>query len=244
MSRKRIIGSIVLLVALFLFLPSGAYAINWRYNLQDAFRIAKSSQKPIMVDFYTEWCGWCKKLDSDTYSDPDVKKLAEEFICVKIDGDKERGLVSKYNISGYPTILFLNYEGTVVNQVVGYEGPSDFAKTMKVVLERTKKAAPVAREPEKPKPTQEKPKPTPEKPKPTQAKPTKAKVDSEFVYNGYIESTNGEIIGQVNYAGKTYFVKKGDTFDGYKVLQIDKTTLILAGKDSQLVLELRKALKK
>lgn len=237
MNKKKIGTFVVLLVALFCFMSIDAFAINWRYNLSEALKTAKSRQKPIMVDFYTEWCGWCKKLDSDTYTDSAVKKLAEEFICVKLDGDKERDLVRKYNISGYPTIIFLNPDGTVVKQVVGYEGPADFAKTMKGVLEKTKKSsAPATKIIEKIKEVV--------KPKETAKGPPKEapKVSMDFVYNGYIKSGD-ELIAQVNYQGKTYFVKKGDTFEEYKALEVDTSKLVLEGKKGRLELEFKKPIK-
>lgn len=243
MNKKKIGIFVVLLVVLFCFMSIDAFAINWRYNLSEALKTAKSQQKPIMVDFYTEWCGWCKKLDSDTYTDSAVKKLAEDFICVKLDGDKEQDLVRKYNISGYPTIIFLSPEGTVVKQFAGYLGPADFAKTMQGILEKTKKpSAPTAKITEKIKEVI-KPKETAE-PKETAKKPPKEtpKVSMDFVYNGYIKSGD-ELIAQVNYQGKTYFVKKGDTFEGYKVLEVDTSKLVLEGKNGRLELEFKKPIK-
>ena len=243
MNNKKFGIFVVLLVVFSCLMSVDAFAINWRYNLTDALETAKSQQKPIMVDFYTERCGWCKRLDSDTYADSTVKKLAEDFICVKIDGDRERGLVRKYNIRGYPTIFFLNPEGTVVNQVVGYEGPSDFARTMKGVLEKTKKSsAPTKKIIEKIKEIVK----SKETAKPAEiAKKTlkqKQTVSMDFAYNGYIKSGD-ELIAQVNYLGKTYFVKKGDTFEEYKVLEIGTDKLILEGKKGRLELEFKKPIK-
>lgn len=109
--------------------------IEWVYSLDEGLRIARQENKPIMVDFYTDWCGWCKKLDQDTYSNPEVQELAEEFVCVKVDGDSDRSSVSRYGIRGYPTILFLDSNGEEIDRNVGYAGPDELAQMMRRIPE-------------------------------------------------------------------------------------------------------------
>jgi len=246
MIRKKAICFILLLTGLFFLLPPDAYAISWRYNLLDALKTAKREQKPIMVDFYTDWCGWCKRLDKDTYGDSRVQKLAGQFICVKVDGNRNADLIGKYNIRGYPTILFLDSNGNIVQQIPGYVGPADFVKTMNIVLKSTEKSAPVPKKTEEPK------RETPKKPLPEKLKeeikeiikkPSSTKPDTDFVYNGYIKGEGEEITAQVNYRGKTYFVKKGEAFEGYKVLEVDTDKLVLEGKEGCLQLEFKKPIK-
>jgi len=48
-----------------------------------------------MIDFYATWCGWCTKLDNKTYTDKEIKELARDFICIKVDGDKSKELVTE-----------------------------------------------------------------------------------------------------------------------------------------------------
>lgn len=123
--------------ALFLLAPAkGALAINWQEDFDKAMAEAKSTGKPVMVDFYTQWCTWCKKLDSDVYTDREVGCLAEQFVCAKIDADKNRPLVVKYTIRGYPTILFLNPDGQTSKLVSGYLPAGQFAGAMKYALAR------------------------------------------------------------------------------------------------------------
>jgi thiol-disulfide isomerase/thioredoxin len=116
---------------------SDSSGIRWHSNLRTALKLAAAEDTPIMIDFFTEWCGWCKKLDTDTYSDPTVRELSERFICVKIDGDKEPALVAKYSVSGYPTILFLASSGDNVDTVVGYADPRHLSEKMNAVLKQT-----------------------------------------------------------------------------------------------------------
>jgi thioredoxin-related protein len=61
--------------------------VKW-HKFDDAIVAAKASGKHIMVDVYTDWCGWCKKLDKETYTDAAVLKvLSESYVSAKIKGD-------------------------------------------------------------------------------------------------------------------------------------------------------------
>jgi thioredoxin-related protein len=115
-----------------------AYAISWHRSLNSALRASNKQGKPVLVDFYTEWCGWCKKMDKDTYSHAGVEKEAVNFICVKVDGDKNRDLVRKYNIKAYPTTLFLNGKGVAIDRIRGYLPPDQFLPKMKSIATRYK----------------------------------------------------------------------------------------------------------
>lgn len=109
-------------------------SINWQLDYNQAISSAQSAKKPVMIDFYVNWCGWCKVLDRDTYTDPDVVKLSRQFVCVKVDGDKNDNLTSQYNITGYPTIIFLDSTSREANRVGGYEKPGPFLKDMQSAL--------------------------------------------------------------------------------------------------------------
>jgi len=111
-------------------------SIEWVYSLADGLALAQSSKKPVMADFFAEWCGWCKKLDKDVYPDPAVAALSKEFVCVKVDTDKFGQDASKYGVQGLPTIIFLNADGTVIDKIVGFSPAPDFAATMKKVLKK------------------------------------------------------------------------------------------------------------
>ena len=61
-----------------------------------------------------------------------------------------------------------------------------------------------------------------------------------FMYNGFIARSDGTIIGQINWSGKTYFVKKGDKFKDYKVIEINSKILKIENKDGQITLDYKK----
>lgn len=108
--------------------------IKWGNSLSEGLTTAKSQNKPIMVDFYTDWCGWCKKLDKDTYSNSKVQTLADKFVCVKVNGDKDKASTSKYGINGYPTIVFLDSTGKEIDRNVGYAGAEEMSQKMQKLI--------------------------------------------------------------------------------------------------------------
>ena len=132
---------IFLLVAVILAFDTKAWAISWEHDLAGALEKAKNEGKPVMADFYTDWCGWCKKLDKDVYEDAGVNRLAEKFICVKVNCELDKGAFAKYGLKGYPTIIFFNAAGGTEETVVGYRTAPVFADIMSKVLDRPPKIA-------------------------------------------------------------------------------------------------------
>ncbi len=112
--------------------------IAWVYNLDEGLKKAAEQGKPAMVDFYTDWCGWCKKLDEDTYADASVKTKASRFVAVKIDADRDEASRRKYGVEGFPTIVFLNAKGKEIHRVPGFAPPDAFLKEMDKALSKAK----------------------------------------------------------------------------------------------------------
>lgn len=106
-----------------ILLFSVAFAeIQWfEGSFADAQKVATNEM--IMIDFYTDWCVWCKRLDSDVFPKTEISKFAKEnLISIKIDAEKGEGiaLAKKYNASGFPTILFTDAGGNEIDRIVGY----------------------------------------------------------------------------------------------------------------------------
>lgn len=109
--------------------------LGWAKSYDEALKAAKD--KVVMIDFYTDWCGWCKKLDKDTYSNADVVKfLDQKIVPLKLNAEKEGAeLAKKHGVRGYPTILFVSGTGEVVGRIGGYMQPDPFLKEVKQILQ-------------------------------------------------------------------------------------------------------------
>lgn len=109
--------------------------IDWSATFETALEQASVEEKFVMVDFFTGWCGWCKVLDQKTYTDSSVVALSRRIVNVKVDAEARKEIAARYGVRSYPTILFLNPDGTVRHGLRGYLPPEKFAPVMGQVLE-------------------------------------------------------------------------------------------------------------
>ena len=99
-----------------------------------ALEQAKTEKKLIFLDIYATWCGPCKMLKRNTFSDEAAAKFFNEnFINVSVDGEKGVGpeLAEKFAIQGYPSLIVTDASGNIVLQTAGYVDASyliSFAK--------------------------------------------------------------------------------------------------------------------
>ncbi|QJB37939.1 thioredoxin family protein [Chitinophaga oryzae] len=107
---------------------------SWKELLEEA----RLQHRMIFVDVYTEWCGPCKYMDREVFTDPGVaRKYADQFIAYKLDAEKGEGvtLARKYNVGAYPTFLFLNSDGYLVHKAVGEREKMPFTQLADVAVQ-------------------------------------------------------------------------------------------------------------
>jgi len=110
-------------------------AVNWLYDWNEALDKAQNENKPIMIDFYSDRCPPCKRLDSDTYSDENLSAfLNNNFISLKSNVEKS-DLYRDYGVPGFPTIIFTLPDGTAIGGIVGYRPPDQFYQYTQEVLD-------------------------------------------------------------------------------------------------------------
>jgi thioredoxin-like negative regulator of GroEL len=125
--------SLSLVLSLLLVGGGSAEGIRWERRFDDAMLKAKAIGKPVMVDFWAEWCGWCHRLDQTTYVDPVVVGMAKDFVPVKVDtesGARASAIALKYDVSTLPTVLFLSPSGKLIYRLSGFQGPGQFPRTL------------------------------------------------------------------------------------------------------------------
>ena len=105
---------------------------------EQALEKAKASNKLIFIDAYAVWCGPCKWMSANTFTDKSVGDFYNDnFINLKIDMEKGEGpeLSRKLQVTAYPTLFFINKEGEIVKRVLGAKPPKEFLKIGKSLLE-------------------------------------------------------------------------------------------------------------
>lgn len=138
--------SIVLLVSTFAI----GQEVNW-LTFEEAVALTTTEENPkkVFVDVYTDWCGWCKKMDKDTFQNPEVAAyMNKHFYMVKMDGEGKdpitfKGKIYSFVPSGrkgyhelaaallqgklsYPTTIFLDEKMDMLSPVPGYQKPEPF----------------------------------------------------------------------------------------------------------------------
>ncbi|MFZ5468746.1 MAG: protein-disulfide reductase DsbD family protein [Myxococcota bacterium] len=106
---------------------------------EDELKRAKSSGKPVMIDFFAEWCEACKELDRDTYVAREVLAEASRFVSIKVDAtnsdDAIETLFQRFGVQGLPTVAFIDSRGQILTdpRITGFLGPEKFVLELKKV---------------------------------------------------------------------------------------------------------------
>ncbi len=163
---KKIIGTSLVVIATLSLLSMTLFddsenvveePVKW-LTFEQALEKAKTEKRPIFIDVYTDWCGWCKVMDKNTFSDPQVSKLLnEKFYAVKFNAEQHadivfQGTTFKYVASGnsgyhqlaaallnnqlsYPTVVFLNEDFGMIQPLPGYKKADEFHKIAQFIGE-------------------------------------------------------------------------------------------------------------
>jgi len=140
--------SVITLLALVLSAGTagaGAPSLQWQ-EWDSGLRDAGKSQRPVLVDVYTDWCGWCRRMERDVYSRPEVKDyLSKKFVIVKLNAESNeaaryegrswtgRSLASRFQVTGYPTTIFLRSNGEHLANLPGYIAADRFLLLLRYV---------------------------------------------------------------------------------------------------------------
>jgi thiol-disulfide isomerase/thioredoxin len=130
-----------LVFTLLLAVPGLPSKIQWEKSFDQAMEHAQAADKPLMVFFRADWCGWCHRLDRTTFQDPMVEARAERFVAVRIDTEgspREAEVVEDYEVHSVPTVLFLSRRGHQLVRVP-FQGPGQFPHTMDRALEAARR---------------------------------------------------------------------------------------------------------
>lgn len=152
---KAYIFQFTLLSSLFLLTTSfnpPAAKVNW-LTWDEAIEKSKSDANPkkIFVDVYTDWCGWCKRMDAITFNNPEVQAYMEaNFYMVKLNAEQREDIIYndrtfKFIPNGrrghhelavqllqgkmsYPSVVFLSEDVKIINIIPGFRQPKEFLK--------------------------------------------------------------------------------------------------------------------
>ncbi len=131
---KKLIVIVLLALTVLIINQSLTGAEKSWYSYREGMKLAEKEQKHIIIDFYTDWCTWCKVMDKKTFSDPEVQEfLFDHFIPIKLNAESTtetiefqgqkltpRELTSAFRITGFPSVAFLTPSSEIITVVPGF----------------------------------------------------------------------------------------------------------------------------
>ena len=112
-------------------------SLKWFDSYQAGMNAAQAQKRPVLIKFEAEWCAWCRKLDSEVFAQPQIIKALENYVCIKVDVDKQRNVALAYKISSLPRIIIVNIHNEIVGDWLGFRDAPAFSKSLKEVWEYT-----------------------------------------------------------------------------------------------------------
>jgi thioredoxin-related protein len=104
-----------------------ASGIWFKGELEEAQIEAAARGTVVMIEFYADWCNWCRRLESDTFSAPAVRRELAHIVSLRRNAEKEgAGLADRFEVDSYPTMIFLDPKGNEMDRILGYLPPDKF----------------------------------------------------------------------------------------------------------------------
>ena len=181
---NRRLTVVVLAAAMFVCSAGIAAEIPWSIDIEDALQRATENGQPVLMEFTADWCGYCKKMEKTTFTDPDVaQRISRNFVAVKVDADQNKDLVKDLGIKGLPAILIVSPDLKVIERISGFQTPEALIpKLDAVIASRPSQGRPATTVSTQNTPQrQSRPAPQPELVEPEAAKPSRpARKELEF----------------------------------------------------------------
>jgi thioredoxin:protein disulfide reductase len=121
-------------------------AFTWLHSYDEAIAHAKAEGRPVIIDFWAEWCVACKELDKIAWSQEPVKQAAARFVALKLDGtdadDAFTAIAERFGVVGMPTVIFLDGRGREVpDRVIGAISADEMVRRLESVDRACEKLA-------------------------------------------------------------------------------------------------------
>jgi FKBP-type peptidyl-prolyl cis-trans isomerase 2 len=106
----------------------------WIEDYDKGLASSSSEKKPMFLLLYADWCGWSKKMVTESLQDPRIKAIKDRFVWVKVNSDKEKAFKEAYQQDGFPMAVVLNSKGDVVKKIDGFKDAAALKRELEEVL--------------------------------------------------------------------------------------------------------------
>jgi thiol:disulfide interchange protein len=105
-------------------------------QLDEALAQARRERKPIVLDFFAEWCAPCMRMEKNTFTDERVKALLGRCVFVRVDTDKQADIAKRMAVEGLPDIRFALPDGRVIKQQRNFQDADSFSSELEELLRK------------------------------------------------------------------------------------------------------------
>ncbi|MEZ0367509.1 MAG: thioredoxin family protein [Candidatus Sericytochromatia bacterium] len=126
-------------------------AVDWQ-TYDNGLNQARTGKKYVLVQFFATWCGFCRKMDKEVFSDQKVlSKMHEHFVPIRVTESSEnkvsykgasvteKQLTAMNGISGFPTLVFMDDQGKTIGKIPGYIPPEEMNGIMEFITSESYK---------------------------------------------------------------------------------------------------------
>jgi len=113
--------------------PALADQITWM-GYEEGLATGRAMKKKVFINFYADWCTWCKKLDKETFRDRAVVDyLNRHFVAIKVDTDRRQDLAAAYGIQGLPTLWFVTGQEEKISALASFVPADTFLDVLRYI---------------------------------------------------------------------------------------------------------------
>ena len=115
--------------------PAQNAEIPWVHSYDEALAQARAEKKPLFVEFYADWCGPCKQMDADVYSQTEIIEALDGYVCAKVDVDAAMNVAAAYQVNSIPRFLVISADERIVGDQIGYVRKDYFLSVLDMIAE-------------------------------------------------------------------------------------------------------------
>src|SRR5262245_59420447 len=109
--------------------------------LDEALGQAQKERKPIVLDFFAEWCAPCQRMEKTTFKDERVKAILERCVFVRVDTDDHPDIAKRMTVEGLPDISFVLPDGKMIRQLRNFQDAESFSSELEELIKKMDKVS-------------------------------------------------------------------------------------------------------
>ena len=120
--------------------PAASQGIHWIPSESEAMRVARAERRPVLADFWADWCGACAELDRSVWGNPGVQAEIRRFVPVRLDGSEGGAALTsgryddaarRWGVNVLPSVVLLDPQGNVLDRIVGVVAADEMMKRLR-----------------------------------------------------------------------------------------------------------------